>query len=196
MPRFASGSFVRVLLCLLWGSGVLFGLYKAALYSATSGDSGYQPLEWPVTSSVAPAHDRPTLLITLHPRCVCSYATLEELTRLLAQIDTPIHVEILVYEPANASGWSSTALIAKARAIPGVAMRIDSAGTEAARFGMSISGHVALYAVNRQLLFSGGITPSRGHEGDNAGRSSIVSLLAGIRTETIRSYVFGCSIKH
>jgi hypothetical protein len=43
-------------------------------------------------------------------------------------------------------------------------------------------------------MFSGGITGSRGHSGDNAGRSAIVSLVNGESTETAETFVFGCSL--
>jgi hypothetical protein len=78
--------------------------------------------------------------------------------------------------------------------IPGVAAVADEDGAEAHRFSAATSGQVVLYDSSGRLLFSGGITASRGHSGDNVGRRAIVSLLAdgsGVRTETP---VFGCPI--
>ena len=73
-------------------------------------------------------------------------------------------------------------------------MILDDDGREARLFHAATSGQAVLYDPQGRLLFSGGITASRGHSGDNAGRSSIVSLVhAGVpdRTETS---VFGCPL--
>jgi len=70
----------------------------------------------------------------------------------------------------------------------------DDDGVEAARFGAATSGQVILYDRDGRLLFSGGITASRGHAGDNDGRDAIVSLLGGGRGTRHSSPVFGCSL--
>jgi hypothetical protein len=70
----------------------------------------------------------------------------------------------------------------------------DQGGVEARRFDVEGSGHVLLYAPSGKLLFSGGITPSRGHEGDNAGRSAIVSLILRGHAPVDHTPVFGCSL--
>jgi hypothetical protein len=53
----------------------------------------------------------------------------------------------------------------------------DDDGREARRFGVEASGETLLYDADGSLLFSGGITAARGHAGDNAGRTELVSLL-------------------
>jgi hypothetical protein len=186
----------RTMLCLLWGIGLLIGLYKVTAYSNTPGHVLPQPRQWSRDTKVLLASDRPTMLVTLHPRCVCSRATLEELARLLAQITAPIQIEILLYQPDAASNsWAESDLTIQARSIPGVAVQADPNGLKAASFGMSVSGHTAVYAPNGDLLFSGGITRSRGHAGDNAGRAAIVSILSNRQAAISRTPVFGCSIR-
>jgi hypothetical protein len=71
---------------------------------------------------------------------------------------------------------------------------IDDEGAEANRFHAATSGQTLLYDADGRLLFSGGITGSRGHAGDNAGENAIVSWVnsgAAARTETS---VFGCAL--
>jgi hypothetical protein len=51
-----------------------------------------------------------------------------------------------------------------------------------------------LYGSEGNLLFSGGITAARGHEGDNAGRSAIISCLTKSEAERNQTPVFGCSL--
>jgi hypothetical protein len=91
--------------------------------------------------------------------------------------------------------WEETDLWRSAAAIPGVKVLRDDAGAEARRFRAATSGQTLLYDADGRLLFSGGITASRGHAGDNAGRSVIVALLTegqGGQTETP---VFGCPLR-
>jgi hypothetical protein len=68
-------------------------------------------------------------------------------------------------------------LVADRRSDSGVTVRADKEGTEASRFQGTTSGHVIPYDVHGKLLFSGGISSSRGHFRDNAGRSGVTQLL-------------------
>src|SRR5436190_6315 len=80
-------------------------------------------------------------------------------------------------------------------AIPGVTVRADVDGEAARRFGAATSGQALLYTADGRLLFSGGITESRGHEGDNAGRSAIAALVLGAEpTKLATSPVYGCPL--
>jgi len=69
----------------------------------------------------------------------------------------------------------------------------DEDGAEAARFGAATSGTVALYR-DGKLLFNGGITPARGHEGDSFGKERLVSLLTTGKADRNDAPVFGCSL--
>ncbi|HEX3447903.1 MAG TPA: hypothetical protein VHS97_06590, partial [Isosphaeraceae bacterium] len=71
----------------------------------------------------------------------------------------------------------------------------DSGGEEAARFGARTSGLVALYAPDGRLHFRGGITGSRGHEGDNAGQQALLGLIQGNPSSLpCETPVFGCPL--
>jgi hypothetical protein len=78
--------------------------------------------------------------------------------------------------------------------IPGVSVLSDPDGAEARRFGAQTSGHTLLFDHTGRLLFSGGITQSRGHAGDNAGESAIVSLINTQAADQTKTQVFGCSL--
>ena len=54
---------------------------------------------------------------------------------------------------------------------------MDKEGSDAAALGATTSGQVMVYAVGGKLLFGGGITDGRGHEGDNAGSEAVLALL-------------------
>ena len=81
-----------------------------------------------------------------------------------------------------------------AAAIPNVTVVRDDDGLEARRFGAATSGQSLLYDVNGRLLFSGGITGSRGHSGDNAGRTAMLALLQHAPPGRDSAFVFGCSL--
>ena len=67
-------------------------------------------------------------------------------------------------------------------------------GTIAASFGAFTSGQVLLYDARRGALrFAGGITGARGHEGANAGRDALQSVLDEGAAKA-RAPVFGCSL--
>jgi hypothetical protein len=92
--------------------------------------------------------------------------------------------------------FSDTDLWSSAARIPGVHLLRDERAVEADRFGIATSGTVALYDAGGKLLFHGGITPARGHEGDSFGRERIVSLLATGRSDRADAPVFGCALSN
>jgi hypothetical protein len=151
---------------------------------------------FPADSSLQHAADKPTLLLFLHPRCPCSHATVRELDELLAQTQGEgIAVTIVFVIPSGvAPGWEQGDLWNAANALPGVRVVRDIDGVESLRFHVKGSGHALLYDQTGRLVFSGGITPSRGHEGDNRGRSAIVDYIRTGHTVVNQTPVFGCSL--
>ncbi len=71
----------------------------------------------------------------------------------------------------------------------------DIQGREALRFGAATSGQTLLYDASGRLLFSGGITPARGHAGDNDGSDALLELLSGGSGRHHQTPVFGCSLR-
>jgi hypothetical protein len=114
-----------------------------------------------------------------------------ELARFVARVAEPPDVRALIVAPptmeeslVHSDLWDAAA------AVPGVRVVRDD-GREARRFGARVSGQVLAYDAGGRLVFNGGITGSRGHEGDNAGRSALEALLAG-RPHAETAFVFGC----
>jgi hypothetical protein len=73
----------------------------------------------------------------------------------------------------------------------------DDGAVEARIFAARTSGYVLLYSPAAKLLFQGGITGSRGHEGDNYGLSRLAGLLIAPAPESpnpVISRVFGCEL--
>jgi hypothetical protein len=176
-----------------WGGVLATGLAILGSYKAEPGPSGQPPPHWPRGSAIPRPHSRPALLLFAHPHCPCTRASLEELIALMTRTRGLADVYVVFSAPPGSpSSWERTATWDYAASIPGIRRVRDSGAAEAMRFGALTSGHVLLYDANAALLFSGGITASRGHVGENPGRSAIVTLLSGQRSTRGRTPTFGC----
>ena len=183
------------LFLVLWIAAVGAGLGLVWDYAETPGVPARPPDRWPSQSLVRPAKKLSTLVMVAHPQCPCTRASIRELARLMAQCPGLVTAHVLFYKPRGFSpGWERTDLWGEAASIPGVEVFSDIDGEEGRRFGAFTSGQTILYSPSGQLQFEGGITSSRGHSGDNFGRSSIVSILTRGTAELRRTPVFGCSL--
>ncbi len=179
----------------LWLAAIVGATIWITIYSDTPGREGNVPRNWPEQSRIALAGGCPTLLVFAHPKCPCTKASIGELDRLMARLQGRIAAHVLFLKPATvAEGWAETDLWREASAIPGVAVQLDAGGEEARRFNCLTSGDTLLYNANGRLLFHGGITLSRGHSGDNPGRSAILALLEEGTAKGTRTPVFGCPL--
>jgi hypothetical protein len=179
----------------LWMAGLCYGIGELWRYESQPGQEAIAPAAWPQSPQVALAGARYNLVLFIHPHCPCSRATIRELARLMAHAPDNLSARVLfVSPPGVAANWASTDLWRAAAAIPGVAVELDSNAKQAQRFGARTSGQALLYDTKGQLLFSGGITASRGHEGDNDGESAILELLAGATPRLRAAPVYGCAL--
>ena len=180
---------------LVWVVAVAGGLQTLMSYESSPGTIGNVRGSWPARSKISPPADRPVLIMLAHPRCPCTQASVGELAKIMAQMQGKVSAYVLFLKPnTTASGWEDTDLRRATARIPGVSVVSDIDGAEARNFGAETSGHTLLYDRNGSLLFSGGITGSRGHAGDNAGENSIVSLVNDHHSLLAKTFVFGCSL--
>jgi hypothetical protein len=150
---------------------------------------------FPLRSAIPRDTSRYTLVIFLHPLCPCSRATLNELSTLLPAIGPKTTVDLVFTIPEGVpENWEKGNLWNYASSLPGVNIFRDPGGREAIRFGVTGSGHALLFAASGQLRFSGGITISRGHDGENPGCTAILSLVETGRASINHTPVFGCSL--
>lgn len=186
---------VTLFLALVWIGTIVFGSKALLSYETTPGRIGAVPSSWPTASSIVRSHDASSLIVLAHPHCPCTKATVHELAQILAQAHGTIRAYVLYLKPQNSTDdWNDTALLRSAAAILGVAVLPDIDGREAKLFGVETSGHALLFNPQGELLFSGGITASRGHEGDNAGESAIIALANNHTVTHSRTPVFGCPL--
>jgi hypothetical protein len=188
-----SGRGLTALAIICWLLVVGIGLKRLWAYAYTPGPEAAAPGSWPATSQLPRRATDPTLVMLLHPQCACSRASIGELAQLMAHVQGQVTVHLLFYRPVGAgSEWTDTELWDSAAAIPGVQLRIDEDGAEAARFGGFVSGQTFLFGADDRLLFHGGITFARGHSGDNVGRESLQALIRHEPAPARRTPVFGC----
>lgn len=179
----------------LWGLAVGCGLLGLERYNRRPGETGDPARRWPTATMLPRDPSRPNLVLALHPRCPCSQASLTEFSRILARTGGRAAAHVIFVKPeGTADGWERTGLWRAASALPGVRVACDVAGREAERLGAVTSGQVVLYDVAGELRFSGGITSTRGHEGDNPGVRAVLSLLLDGDHTRGQHPVFGCPL--
>lgn len=179
----------------MWLAGAGTGLWVVWAYDNQPGVAAAPPVTWPADGRVALASDTPTLVLLAHPHCFCTKATLGELAEVLARATVRPRTYVLFMKPEGfPEGWTDTALWRQAAALPDVKVMRDDAGVKAREFGAETSGQVVLYDARGSLIFSGGITGSRGHQGDNAGRAALVGLLNDPAADSRTTSVFGCPL--
>lgn len=180
----------------LWSMALLVGLRAIAVYDYTPGAPAKPWVQWPPSTLLRRASGQATLVMFVHPRCPCSQASLTELAEIMARDRSRPAAYVICYRPARAGAdWDKTAIERQAEAIPGVHVVRDIDGVESRRFHAETSGQTILYAPEGRLLFSGGITVSRGHSGENDGRAAILALIEHRKTTTTRTPVFGCALR-
>lgn len=196
-PRPAVRRAVGVVAAVCWGIAVISGFLAIFVHAMTAGPGGEEMAGWPVGAGIARGNGRPTLVLFAHPRCPCLGATLTQLDRVLSQREGRMETDIVVLSPPrDEPGWQPGGSIERLMRHQGVHLYRDRGGAVARRFGAFTSGDIALFAPDGRLVFRGGITPARGHEGDNPGQDALLTLVAGRPSgrSLITSPVFGCPL--
>ncbi len=136
------------------------------------------------------------MLVFCHPHCPCTRATLAELSRLMGRCGDKLDAYVLFDRPAHATAdWDRTSLREQGESIPGVTVLTDVGGDQGLLFNVRTSGEVLLYDSRGQLVFHGGITPARGHEGYSAGRKKIEEFTTMGGPDRVTTPVFGCPLR-
>lgn len=182
-----------------WTGCAGFGWWAASDYSfATVADATASvPREWPADSTIERVAARPMLLVFLHPLCPCSRATISQLERLVvttppAELPT---IHIVASAPADAGErWWASPLVIRACQLPNSSLVRDVDGQEAARFGARLSGTTVLFDRTGAMSYAGGVTISRGHDGESAGLAAVARLLRDPAAHAVAVPPFGCEL--
>jgi hypothetical protein len=188
-------TFITALFVVSWMIAVSFGVAALLDYSNKPGRIGAVPKAWPADSQLRLSTSGHTLVMLAHPRCPCTRASISELAKIIGHVRGKVRAYVVFLKPKSSGGeWEDTDLRRDVGEIPGVSILTDIDGEEASRFGAETSGHTLLFDSDGRLLFSGGITDSRGHSGDNAGESAILALINNRSGVPESTSVFGCAL--
>ncbi len=196
---------LTILFIALWLGAIGAGLGILADYSATPGLVGQVPTSWPDNSPINRDQNNHTIIVSVHPRCPCTRATLDELEGVLAQSQSTPLVLALIFEPSpnyphvsesdiDVETFARTSITKRLKRIPGVQCIADPDSMIAQSFGALTSGHTLIYTPQGELAFSGGLTPTRAHTGPNTGSSALNDILKGQTPIRESAPVFGCPL--
>lgn len=179
-----------------WIALVAVGLAAAGWHETTAGRRGEAPARWPLDTHVARIPGHPTVVMFVHPQCPCTRASLAELRRIMIDPDNDASTVVAFVLPEGAGDdWEHTDAWTTAAELPRTTRFVDHTGSEAARFGAATSGHVVVYDASGALVFSGGITGSRGHAGANVGARTVLAHATRRSSDEHVHDVFGCALE-
>ncbi len=191
-------AFVSLLLVVytIWIGLLLIGHTVLFEYELTAGPLSNSKRIFPDKGSVQLTHSRQNLILFLHPACPCSVATVDEFRDLMRQGEKDSVGTVVFFMPHGKEGeWSMLPIITSVRRIPNVSILFDADSSQADLFGATTSGHVFLYDGRGILQFSGGITGSRGHTGDNQYFELAKKTILCKSPKYTTTPVFGCSLR-
>lgn len=176
-----------------WLGAVSGGFVLANVYSARPGTSAEAPSRWPAQSRIARHEGRTTVVLFVHPLCPCTRATLRELQRILARGTTAIDVAVVLAGSPLQPSVSGTDEAVVTGVLPSAKVLVSEA--EARVFSAATSGQVVAYDEHGALVFAGGITSARGHEGPSRGGDDLLRIARGERPMRSQARVFGCALE-
>lgn len=189
----ASSAVKQQILIVLWLAVVGFG-FATALGHDYGGVTTIPRHDWPSASKFVAERGSMTAIMFCHPHCPCTRASLTELSALKERCRN-VKLFVCFIQPAGAAeNWVKSANWKQACAIDGVTVAIDERGREADLFGATASGELLIFNKSGTEIFRGGITGSRGHEGESTSLIYAVTALMNER-ETKATPVFGCLLQ-
>lgn len=197
MPRFgalATGA--------LWVAVCMAAAYSMMAYDFAGGRVGPHLAIWPNDTAIRRNSGKLTVVAFLHPRCVCSRATVKQIIHTLrAHPGSDLMAVVFVpQKPEQKNEWNEGEYVQSIRAaIPAAQIFYDRGGTEARRFGAWTSGTILTYDIYGREIFRGGITDRRGGELDNPNLRKFARVIAAGGLEKTAGSgnpcpVFGCPL--
>jgi hypothetical protein len=179
-----------------WLVGVATSFVLVWRYKMTPGALPVAPEQWPAATAIVRDPRLATVVMFAHPHCPCTRASLAELNKLSAALGDHAQIWVVIVRPEGTEpGFEEGEIKAQAATVARATVVIDPGGVESERFGAKVSGSTLVYAPDGGLLFRGGITSARGHEGRSAGFGQILALVKDATANT--SHIapsFGCEL--
>jgi hypothetical protein len=171
----------------IWLVIVGFAFHKAMQWESSPGKAASAPLILPTKT------DRTRLVLVIHAMCPCSYATLKNVLSLppseLAQVDITV-----VFTGPGATSDSTAPNIRLAKTLKTASLIYCGEQEAVQKYHAHTSGQCFIYNRTGNLVFSGGLTSTRGGEGDSAGLNALRLTLQGKECPSMAP-VFGCALE-
>jgi len=193
------GSFKAMLGILLWLGICLLSTYWMMSYDFIPGRVGFKLNQWPSETHLSLTPGKTTVIAFLHPKCVCTKATVNQLIHTL-EAHPDASLIAAVFTPKNLydkQEWKENAYVRAIRTqVPNARIFYDEEGVEARRFGAFTSGSILVFDAKGKEIFQGGITDRRGGEKNNPGLQQFRSALTDGTDYSFNESapVFGCPI--
>lgn len=180
----------------LWGAGILWSYQKLSSFVRAPGEPANASLHWDQHSGLQFDPSKNNLFVFIHPKCSCSKATLWDLETLLSKVENKVAVTVIFDWPTGKSeAWYKGSIWKLANSLKNVRIFVDHDSRERTRFQVKTSGQALYYSKAGELIFSGGLTPMRGHVGDSIGQEMILGHVQSNSILTRSTAVFGCSLQ-
>ncbi len=152
------------------------------------------PVKLPTIDIIGDA-SKPTIVFFYHPHCPCTRATIRNIERALTNcLCNPRIIAFAFIPEGKSESWIESDTTRKLRTFKGTQVYPDQAGLITRKFRVVTSGHILVYDRDKQLVFSGGVTSSRGHEGTCNAIEAFLHAANGEVHSSIEYPAFGCSI--
>jgi len=175
----------------VWASAAGGGLYAVTAHGAAPGNVAEAPAS--LAGNLRSA-GRATIVVTAHPSCPCTRATLHELARIAREVKGAADI-VLLFAGKGDRDRVAAELRRSAEGIAGARVVEDPDRAIAKSLGAHTPGTVLFYDTRGALRFSGGITRARGHEGSSAGADTLRSLVAETGPSApATTPVYGCPL--
>ncbi len=182
------------LLLVLWGAVIGVGLLWMTDYSLSPGSHEEPLVERPSDTPVPFSEEKSTLVIFLHPRCPCTHPSVAAIERLMVRKHDMVLQPIFYLPGSKPETWARADYWDRVVDAGAHEPLIDVDGGVARQFHATTSGHAILFSVDGEVLYSGGITSGRVHEGDNLGLTTLTRVLEQVPVQDATFPVYGCSI--
>lgn len=197
--RKKDGPVIKALLLLaymIWSALLLTGHLVLFEYEMTASPLANTKRVFPQKSIVQIAKGRQNIILFLHPMCPCSMASVDEFHELMRAGEKDSVGTVVAFMPHDMqSEWALQPVFSRLKRIRNVSIVYDSNGAQADLFGATTSGHVLIYDGRGILQFSGGITASRGHSGDNANFELAKKSIHDRNPKFVTTPVLGCALR-
>ena len=177
-----------------WLVGVLGTFYFVWRYKLTPGPLAEAPARWPNDSALRRAPGLVNIVMIAHPQCPCTRASMNELARLAGELQGRAKIHVVLVRPDGAEPGFERGSIADRATTINADVFVDDGGKEAARLGAIVSGSTLVFDRDGSLVFRGGLTSARGHEGRGPAHDRILALAAGHTPDRADAPTFGCSL--